>query len=47
MAAFPEVALFTRRTSADAEVALILLDKVHWLIPVCFDDIWSEYHADV
>ena len=21
------------------EVALILLDKVHWLIPVCFDDI--------
>ena len=29
------------------EVALILLDKVHWLIPVCFDDIWSEYHAEV
>ena len=29
------------------EVALILLDKVHWLIPVCFDDIWSEYQADV
>ena len=29
------------------EVALILLDKVHRLIPVCFDDIWSEYHADV
>lgn len=29
------------------EVALILLDKVHTLIPVCFDDIWSEYHADV
>ena len=29
------------------ECALILLDKVHWLIPVCFDDIWSEYHADV
>ena len=29
------------------EVALILLDKVHWLIPVCFDVIWSEYHADV
>lgn len=29
------------------EGALILLDKVHWLIPVCFDDIWSEYHADV
>ena len=26
------------------EVALILLDKVHWLIPVCFDDIWEEYH---
>lgn len=26
------------------EVALILLDKVHSLIPVCFDDIWSEYH---
>jgi len=26
------------------EVALILLDKVHALIPVCFDDIWSEYH---
>ena len=40
------------RTAAGAhpqmrEVALILLDKVHWLIPVCFDDIWSEYHADV
>ena len=29
------------------EVALILLDKVHSLIPVCFDDIWGEYHADV
>lgn len=29
------------------EVALILLDKVHALIPVCFDDIWSEYHADL
>lgn len=29
------------------EVALILLDKVHNLIPVCFDDIWSDYHADV
>lgn len=29
------------------EVALILLDKVHALSPVCFDDIWSEYHADV
>lgn len=26
------------------EVALILLEKVHTLIPVCFDDIWSEYH---
>lgn len=26
------------------EVALILLEKVHALIPVCFDDIWSEYH---
>ena len=26
------------------EVALILLDKLHSLIPVCFDDIWSEYH---
>ena len=26
------------------EVALILLDKVHSLISVCFDDIWSEYH---
>lgn len=26
------------------EVALILLDKVHSLIPVLFDDIWSEYH---
>ena len=40
------------RTAAGAhpqmrEVALILLDKVHALIPVCFDDIWSEYHADV
>lgn len=29
------------------EVALILLDKVHTLIPVLFDDIWSEYHADL
>lgn len=29
------------------EVALILLEKVHGLIPVCFDDIWSEYHADL
>ena len=44
---------FIRLRSANAahpqmrEVALILLDKVHWLIPVCFDDIWSEYHADV
>ena len=27
------------------EVALILLEKVHELIPVCFDDIWSEYHV--
>lgn len=27
------------------EVALILLEKVHALIPVCFDDIWSEYHV--
>ena len=26
------------------EVALILLEKVHALIPVCFDDIWEEYH---
>ena len=26
------------------EVALILLEKVHTLIPVCFDDIWGEYH---
>lgn len=26
------------------EVALILLEKVHTLISVCFDDIWSEYH---
>lgn len=26
------------------EVALILLDKLHPLIPVCFDDIWGEYH---
>lgn len=25
----------------------VQLDKVHALIPVCFDDIWSEYHADV
>lgn len=24
------------------EVALILLEKVHTLIPVCFDDIWEE-----
>ena len=29
------------------EVALILLEKVNWLILVCFNDIWSEYHADV
>ena len=27
------------------EVALILLEKVHDLIPVCFDDIWSEDHV--
>lgn len=26
------------------EVALILLDKLHSLNPVCFDDIWGEYH---
>lgn len=26
------------------EVALILLDKLHSLIPGCFDDIWGEYH---
>lgn len=26
------------------EVALILLDMVHAQIPVCFDDIWDEYH---
>ena len=26
------------------EVALILLEKVHALIPICFDDIWEEYH---
>ena len=26
------------------EVALILLEKVHTLIPVCFDDVWEEYH---
>ena len=25
------------------EVALILLEKVHDLIPVCFEDIWSKY----
>lgn len=29
------------------EVALILLDKVHALVPVCFDDIWREYHVDL
>lgn len=29
------------------EVALILLEKVHALIPVCFDDIWEEYHEQV
>ena len=27
------------------EVALILLEKVHALIPICFDDIWGEYHV--
>lgn len=27
------------------EVALILLNKVHSLIPVCFDDIWGAYCA--
>lgn len=27
------------------EVAMILLEKVHARIPVCFDDIWEEYHA--
>lgn len=27
------------------EVAMILLEKVHALIPVCFDDIWGEYHV--
>lgn len=27
------------------EVALILLEKVHALIPVCFDDIWEEYYG--
>ena len=26
------------------ELALILLEKVHALIPVCFDDVWEEYH---
>ena len=26
------------------EVALILLEKVHAIIPVCFDDVWEEYH---
>lgn len=29
------------------EVALNLLEKVHALIPVLFDDIWGEYHADL
>lgn len=29
------------------EVALKLLDMVHDSIPVCFDDIWGEYHADL
>lgn len=26
------------------EVACKLLDKVHALIPVCFDDIWEAQH---
>lgn len=29
------------------EVALKLLEMVHTLIPVLFDDIWGEYHADL
>lgn len=29
------------------EVALILLEKVHALIPVCFDDVWEEYHEQI
>lgn len=29
------------------EIALKLLEKVHTLIPVLFDDIWGEYHADL
>ena len=29
------------------EVALKLLEMVHALIPVLFDDIWGEYHADL
>lgn len=29
------------------EVALKLLEKVHALIPVLFDDIWGEYHVDL
>ena len=29
------------------EVALKLLEKIHALIPVLFDDIWGEYHADL
>ena len=29
------------------EVALILLEKVHDLIPVCFDDIWEEYRKGI
>nr|DAG69018.1 MAG TPA: Thymidylate synthase complementing protein [Caudoviricetes sp.] len=27
-------------------VALILLDKVYALIPVCFEDIWNEHHKE-
>ena len=29
------------------EIALKLLEKVHALIPVLFDDIWGEYHANL
>lgn len=28
------------------EVALILLDKLHKAVPVCFDDIWEAFHAN-
>lgn len=28
------------------EVALMLLDKLHEAVPVCFDDIWEEVHAN-